>query len=94
MASPTPNRQSPIILRKRSPAGLAGRSPASGGPGGVTPEEIREVTGCTRSVLERYVADFEEGKKEGDFTPFWGIDLGPRDLCRLRGVWWANYGGK
>jgi hypothetical protein len=61
---------------------------------GEGPEEVREVTGCTRSVLERYVADFEEGRRAADFTPFWGIDLGPRDLCRLHGVWWANYGGK
>jgi hypothetical protein len=55
-------------------------------------EQINKVTGCPRGTVGRYVADFEEGRREADFTPFWGIDLGPRDLCKLYGVWWAQFG--
>jgi hypothetical protein len=57
-------------------------------------EKIREMTGCTKGALERYVADFEEGRKSADFTPFWGIDIGPRDLSQLHGVWHAKFGSE
>jgi hypothetical protein len=56
-------------------------------------DDINEVTGCPRGTIQRYVADFEQGRQEADFAPFWGIDLGPKDLCRLHGVWQARYGG-
>ena len=59
---------------------------------GVTPEEIQKLTGSPAKTVARYIADFEEGRREGDFTPFYGIDLGPKDLCRLHGVWYAKYG--
>ncbi|HTU23088.1 MAG TPA: hypothetical protein VMG10_33945 [Gemmataceae bacterium] len=55
-------------------------------------EEIQRVTGCPRRTLERYTADFETGRKQADFTPYFGIDLGPAALCRLYGVWFANWG--
>jgi hypothetical protein len=55
--------------------------------------ETRERTGCTKGALERYIADFEEGKKEESFDAYFGIELGPRELARLHGVWWARYGG-
>jgi hypothetical protein len=54
--------------------------------------EILQETGCPRAAVERYISDFEEGRKLADFAPFWGIDLGPKDLCRLHGVWWEKYG--
>lgn len=59
---------------------------------GHSPEKIREMTGCTKAALERYLAAFEEGKKSGDFAPFWGVDLGPKELARLHGVWYAKHG--
>jgi hypothetical protein len=55
-------------------------------------EQITKVTGCPRATVQRYVADFEEGRAKGDLSPFWGIDLGPRDLCQLYGAWWAQFG--
>jgi hypothetical protein len=48
--------------------------------------EIRELTGCNKGAIERYIADREAGTKESDFTPFFGIDLGPKELCRLHGL--------
>jgi hypothetical protein len=60
--------------------------------GGADQERVRAVTGCPAGSVQRYVADFEEGKKAPEFTPFFGIDLKPADLCRLHGVWYANYG--
>lgn len=54
-------------------------------------DAIHRLTKCPRRAIERYIADFEEGKKDGDFTPYFGIDLGPRQLCLLYGVWCARY---
>jgi hypothetical protein len=59
---------------------------------GVSPAEVREKTGCTKGALERYIADFEEGKKEPGFDPSFGIELGPKELSRLYGLWQAKYG--
>lgn len=59
---------------------------------GLTPEEIRARTGCARAALERYIADYEEGKQEADFAAYFGIDLGPRELARLHGLWRAKFG--
>lgn len=56
-------------------------------------DEINQRTGCPRGTVHRYVADFEEGRRAADFAPYFGIDLGPKELCRLYGVWWAHYGG-
>jgi 3-methyladenine DNA glycosylase Mpg len=53
-------------------------------------DDIRRLTNCPRRTVERYVTEFEAGRKEADFTPYFGIDLGPGELCRLHGVWWAH----
>jgi hypothetical protein len=53
---------------------------------GKTPEEIADLTGCTRSAIQRYVADYEAGQKEKDFSSYFGVDLSPKDLCRLHGT--------
>lgn len=50
-------------------------------------DAIRQLTNCSRRVVERYIADYETGRKEGDFAPYFGRDLGPADLCKLYGVW-------
>jgi hypothetical protein len=59
---------------------------------GRTTDEIRQITGATRSTVERYIADFEEGKRAADFGPYYGIELSPAALSRLHGVWQARYG--
>ncbi len=55
-------------------------------------DEIQTITGCGRGTVERYVADFKAGQTHADFTPFVGKDLSPAELCRLNGVWYAQYG--
>jgi hypothetical protein len=55
-------------------------------------ESIRELTGCPRRTVERYVADFEAGKKVTDFAPYIGVELKPPDLCKLHGTWQAVWG--
>jgi hypothetical protein len=61
---------------------------------GVPPAEIRARTGCTKGAMERYIADFEEGTKEADFAGYFGVELGPKELARLHGLWWAKFGEK
>jgi hypothetical protein len=48
---------------------------------------IQRLTNCPRRSVERYIAEFEKGRKEADFAPYFGRDLGPADLCQLYGVW-------
>lgn len=57
-------------------------------------EDIQRLTNCPRRSVERYVADFETGRKEADFAPYFGIDLGPAQWCKLYGVWFASHSGK
>jgi 3-methyladenine DNA glycosylase Mpg len=59
---------------------------------GVSLAEIRERTGCPKGAIERWLADYEAGASESDFTPYFGIDLGPKELARLHGLWNARYG--
>jgi len=54
-------------------------------------DDIQRLTNCPRRSVERYVADFETGRQEADFTPYFGRDLGPAELCRLYGVWCAHF---
>ena len=53
---------------------------------GKTADEICQLTGCPRSALQRYLADYEAGRQESDFQSYVGIDLSPKDLCRLHGT--------
>jgi 3-methyladenine DNA glycosylase Mpg len=59
---------------------------------GISTQEVQRLTNCSRRAVERYIADFERGRKEADFTPYIGIDLGPAELCKLYGVWFAHWG--
>lgn len=54
---------------------------------GLSAEEIHDVTGCPKATVERYIADFEEGCKEDGFDCYYGIDLSPKELCRLHGTY-------
>jgi hypothetical protein len=56
-------------------------------------ERIAALTGCPRKSIERYAADFEAGKLEADFSSYFGIDLGTRELCRLHGTWQRHIAG-
>jgi hypothetical protein len=55
---------------------------------------IHELTGVPRKAVERYVADFEAGKKVPDFTSYVGTDLSTGDLCRLMGTCAAKFGSQ
>jgi hypothetical protein len=56
---------------------------------GVNPDDIPRLTGCPAKRVKRYLDDFEAGRQEADFAPYFGIELGPKELCRLHGVWHA-----
>jgi hypothetical protein len=58
---------------------------------GESVETIHHTTNCPRHTIERYLAEFEAGRKEADFTPYFDRDLTPAELCRLYGVWCAHY---
>jgi hypothetical protein len=60
--------------------------------GGESIEAIGRMTNCPRHTIERYVADFEAGRKAADFAPYFGRGLAPAELCRLYGVWSAHFG--
>ena len=59
---------------------------------GVPPDEIQQQTGCPRAAVGRYIADFEAGRQQPDFGPYYGKDLSPKELCQLHGTWYANFG--
>jgi hypothetical protein len=59
---------------------------------GKSASEIRELTGCTKGAMERYIADYEEGRKEENFDAYFGAELGPKELARLHGLAQAKYG--
>jgi len=59
---------------------------------GLEADAIRELTGSPKASIERYIADFKEGQAEPDFSRYFGLEIGPRDLCRLHGLWYAKYG--
>lgn len=59
---------------------------------GMPSVEIRERTGCTRAAVERYITEYEEGQHEPGFDAYFGLELGPRELCRLHGLWQTRHG--
>jgi hypothetical protein len=58
---------------------------------GASVEEIYQATGCPRKSVQRYVADFETGRGQDDFTAYIGKELKPADLCALHGTWQRVY---
>jgi hypothetical protein len=59
---------------------------------GRNPAEIREITGCPRVTVERYIKAYEAGHAETDFHPYFGVELLPEQLCRLHGTWARVWG--
>ena len=59
---------------------------------GITPEEIHQITGSPKRSIEKYIADFEEGRKEEDFSQYIGVDLNSGKLCKLHGTWYEKVG--
>jgi hypothetical protein len=55
-------------------------------------ETIRRVTGCPAASIRRYVEEFEAGRRETDFGPYLGVEAGPREWCRMYGLWERVYG--
>ena len=59
---------------------------------GKSPDEIRALTGGAKGAIGRYLADFAEGRKETDFTRYFGPEIGPKDLAKLHGLWHVRHG--
>lgn len=53
---------------------------------GHPPDEIRNATGCPARSIAAYLGEYESGRREGMFEASFGIELGPKDLCRLHGI--------
>jgi hypothetical protein len=49
-------------------------------------EEIRQKTGCPARTVAAYLAEYEIGRREGEFDDFFGMDCVPKDVCRLHGI--------
>jgi hypothetical protein len=60
---------------------------------GLDTAAIVTLTGTPKKTVERYAADYEVGKSEATFDPYFGIDLGPAGVCKLIGAWAAKFGG-
>ena len=58
---------------------------------GKSTDEIRELTGSTRSTIQRYVDDFEMGRRQDSFDPYYGVELKANLLCQLHGTWHNKY---
>lgn len=61
---------------------------------GRSAEVIAATTGTPKGSVAKYIADFEAGRKSTDFTPYFGAELGPKELCQLHGTWAAAHGPK
>jgi hypothetical protein len=59
---------------------------------GVSPDQIRQTTGSPLRSVQRCIDDFEVGREENDLAAYVGIDLGPRELSRLHGLWQRRFG--
>jgi hypothetical protein len=59
---------------------------------GVAPDDIPGLTGCPAKSVKRYIEDFEAGRQEADFSAYVGVNLGPKELCRLHGTWHERVG--
>ncbi|MDJ0733350.1 MAG: hypothetical protein QNJ47_04560 [Nostocaceae cyanobacterium] len=57
---------------------------------GISPEKIHQIIGSPKHSISKYIADFEEGRKEDDFSPYIGIDLNTEKLCKLHGTWYEK----
>jgi hypothetical protein len=53
---------------------------------GVGADELRRLTGSPRHSIERYIAEYEAGKRECNVDAYFGKDLTPAELCRLHGT--------
>ena len=55
-------------------------------------DQITLATGCPKGTVARYAADYEAGLLETDFGPYFGAELGTKEICRLYGAWNAHWG--
>ena len=49
-------------------------------------EEIHQMTGCPKSILQQYLQALREGQNQPDMTPYYGKSLTPLDICRLHAI--------
>jgi hypothetical protein len=59
---------------------------------GASCAEIHSTTGSSKQSIQKYIADFEAGQQEQDFSLYSGIDLDTQKLCQLYGTWYKLYG--
>jgi hypothetical protein len=60
---------------------------------GESVQRIVEITGSPRPSVQRYIADFEAGRQEVDFTRYFGAELSPTELAALHGTAHARCSG-
>ncbi len=77
----------PRTIKKGKPHMVLGLHAA-----GHSAEEIQQLTGCPKRSITRYVEDFDVGKEEADFAPYFGKELSTGLLCKMHGAWHACYG--
>lgn len=53
---------------------------------GLDVDTIHQLTGCPRRSIVRYLQEFEVGRQEVNFEPYFGVELEPSALCRLYGI--------
>jgi hypothetical protein len=53
---------------------------------GMSAEKIHRITGCPLATVQRYATEFAAGRGEVHPEPYYGIDLGTKELCRLYGL--------
>lgn len=58
---------------------------------GMSQTTIHQLTGCPKHTIQQYIEAFEAGRLETDFSPYFGIHLKPKELCRLYGMWHTQY---
>ena len=61
---------------------------------GTDAETIQKLTGCPKKSVTQYIAEFEAGQSEADFSAYIGADVNTKTLCRMHGTWKKLKGDK
>jgi hypothetical protein len=59
---------------------------------GCSETEIRQRSGATLRRIRSAIQEFEQGKEETDFSPWFGRALSAADYARVLGLWWRRFG--
>ena len=58
---------------------------------GISPEDIHQITGSPKHSIKKYIANFEQGQKENDFSIYIGTELNTEKLSQLHGTWYEKF---